>query len=324
MPILPAPSGHKVTALLVILLTAGLLLASVPPGGATGSTATTTNSAPVIGSTYFYASDPAAGSGATCKATGRVTSFGPTSGSATTLHVCTEVTDANGFEDVCDSAATSASEVRRFSATDGAGGSISTGSHVKADVALTCAGGSGTAVALLGSVQMEYWRPYGLSAAGNAYRIVPEVVDVAAASAASNPATFDYANLTSLDSTTTGTIDLGGGLAPGATGTETSASIYNKGNVDFSIHVSASDLTGGSRGQSLAAGNLKWAASSGVAYASKTGMAGSAVDSAVVAARETADGTTAYPVYLHLGVPAGGSQWVPADTWTGTVTFATG
>lgn len=318
------PSGRRADVHLALLLVGVVLLSSLPHVGATGSTATTTNTAPAIGSTYFYASDPAAGSGATCKATGRVTSFSPTSGSTTTVHVCTEVTDANGFEDVCDSAATSSSEVHRFSATDSFGNGISTANYVKANVALTCAAGSGTAVALLGSFQMEYWRPWGLSAASNAYRLVPEITDVAGAAATSSPATFDYANLTSLDSTTTGTINLGGSLAPGDTATETSASIYNKGNVNFTIHVSSSALSGGSRGQSLAASNLKWAGSSGVAYASKTGMTGSAASSGVVAARESADGTTAYPVYLQLGVPSGGSQWVPADTWTGTVTFATG
>lgn len=318
---LRSKTGDRGRMLVVCLTAAALLLAATPPGGATGSTATTTNSTPAIGSTYYYASDPTSGSGATCKATGRLTSFAPTSGSTTTIHVCVEATDANGYEDVCDSGATSSSEVHRFSVTDHAGASISDAGHVKANVALSCATGSGTAVALIGSFQMEYWRPAGTSAGSTAYRVVPEITDVAGAAATSNPATFDYTSLTSLDSTTMGTINLGGALAPGGTGTESAANVYNKGNAAFTIQVSGSALTGGSRGQTIAVGNLKWAASSGVAYGSKTALTGSAVSTSISAAAETEDATTAYPVYVQLSVPAGSGQWMPSDTYTGTVTF---
>ncbi len=144
------------------------------------------------------------------------------------------------------------------------------------------------------------------------------------ASASSNPAGFDYTSLTSLDSTTTGTINLGGTLAPGGTGTETAASIYNKGNAAFTIQVSGTALSGGARGQTIAVGNLKWAGSSGVAYGTKTALTGSAASTSVVASPEVSDATTAYPVYVQLSVPAGSGQWVPADTYTGTVTFTAG
>lgn len=318
------PTHRRATPLVALLIVAGMAASGLPGVLATDSTAGTSNQAPAIGSTYYYASDPSSGSGATCKATGRITSFAPTSGSSTTVYACVEATDANGFEDVCDSAGTSTSEVHRFTVTDQFSNAISTGSHPRTNVALTCATGSGTAVALLGSFQMEYWRPAGTAAGTSAYRFVPEVSDVAGAAASSNPATFDYTDLTSIDSTTTGTINLGGSFTPGTTGTETSASIYNKGNVNFTIHVSSTSLTGGSRIQTIAASNLKWAASASVAYGSKTAMSGSSTSTGIAANREAADGTTAYPVYLQLAVPSASSQWVPADTWTGTVTFATG
>lgn len=319
--LLPRPCTAKTLAL---LLACSGLLAAIPDGAATGTSAGTTNATPAIGSTYYYTSDPASGSGSTCKATGRATSFDPASGSAATIYVCVEASDANGYEDICDSAATSASEVHRFSVTDWADNSVSDAGHVKANVGLACATGSGTAVALLGSFQMEYWRPWGLSAAGNAYKVVPEVTDVAGAAAASNPGGFGYTNLTSLDGTTTGTISLGGSLAPGATGSEATASIYNKGNVNFTVHLSSSALTGGTRGQTIAAGNLKWASASGVAYASKTAATGSSASTGAAASHESEDATTAVPIYFQLAVPSGSSQWVPGDTWTGTVTFATG
>lgn len=240
------------------------------------------------------------------------------------MHVCVEVMDANGFEDVCDSGGTSSSEVHRFIVTDSGGVTISDQDHVKANVALARASGSGTAVTVIGSFQMEYWRPVGLSASTSAYRVVPEITDVPGAAASSNPATFDFTSLTSLDSTTTGTINLGGTLAPGGTGTEAAASIYNKGNAAFTIQVSGSALTGGTRAQTIAVGNLKWAASASVAYGSKTALTGSAVSTSISAAAESSDTTTSYPVYVQLSAPAASGQWVPADTYTGTVTFTAG
>lgn len=317
----PAPG---VRLLPVIGLIACLVLAGVPAVSANSASATTTNATPTVNNVYFYASDPAAGSGSTCQAASRLTSFNPTAGSTTTVYVCVETTDDNGYQDVCDAAVSSAQDVRTFSVTNSAGASISDADHPKADVALSCATGSGTDVALTGSFQMEYWRPWGNSAAANAYRATPTITDVAGATATSVAGQFDYTNLTSLDSATTGAISLGGALAPGDTGTEVAAAIYNKGNVAFTIHASGGALTGGSKSQTVAVGNLKWATSASVVYGSKTALTGSAASTALSAPAETADGTTARNVYFQLAIPSGSSQWMPADTYSGTVTFATG
>lgn len=308
---------------LALGLIACLLLSAAPLVSANTSSASTTNSTPVINNVFFYGSDPAAGSGAACASAGKVTSFNPTAGSTTALYVCVEASDGNGYEDICDSAASSALDLRTFSATNSADGSISDVSHPKTDVALTCATGSGTSVALTGSFQMEYWRPWGNAASSTAYKVTPAIKDVAGASAAAVVGRFDYTNLTSLDAATTGAISLGGALAPGDTGTEAVAAIYNKGNTAFTIHVSGTALTGSGKSQTIAVGNLKWATSASVAYATKSALTGTSATTSLSAPAETADGTTARNVYLQLAAPSGSSQWMPADTYSGTVTFAT-
>lgn len=314
-------SRVPVALAILVALVAPVLM---PTGSAADTSGTTTNETPAVNAIYFYTSDPASGSGASCASAGRVTSFNPVAGGDRTVYVCVEASDGNGYNDICDSGGASANDVRTFTATNSAGGSITDATHPKANVALTCATGSGTAVALTGSMQMEYWRPYGLAAAANAYKLTPSIVDIVGASATAVVGNFDYTNLTSLDASAVTTISLGGALAPGATGTEAAASIYNKGNTAFTIHVSGSNLTGASRAQPIAAANLKWATSASVGYASKTGLGLSAASTSLSAPAETADGTTPRPVYFQLGVPTGASQWIPADTYSGTVTFSTG
>lgn len=308
------------------LAAAALLFAAaaMPSSLAADSSATTTNSTPSIDAVYFYASDPSSGSGASCASAGRVASFNPVAGGDRPIYVCVQASDANGYNDICDAGAASSSDVRTFTATNSAGGNISDASHPKASVALTCATGSGTSVALVGSFQMEYWRPYGLIAASNAYVVTPSIVDILGASAPAVVGNFDYTNLTSLDASAVTTIGLGGALAPGATGTETSASIYNKGNTAFTIHVSGTSLTGASRSQSIGVANLKWATSASVLYGEKTALGASAASTGLSAPAETADGATARAVYFQLAAPSGSAQWIPADTYAGTVTFATG
>lgn len=301
-----------------------LVLAALPSVLAADSQATTTNATPTIDAVYFYTADPSAGSGATCASAGRATSFNPVAGGDRAVYVCVQASDANGYNDICDTGAASANDTRAFTATNSAGGSISDASHPKANVALSCATGSGTSVALIGSFQMEYWRSYGLAAAGNAYRLVPNVVDIVGASATTVVGNFDYTNLTSLDASAVTTVGLGGALAPSATGSDATASIYNKGNTAFTIHVSGSDLTGSSRSQSIGVANLKWATSASVVYGTKTALGASPASTGLSAPAETADGATARDVYFQLGVPSGSNQWIPADAYTGTVTFATG
>lgn len=297
------------------VLAAALSLLVASHGAATEASATTTNTAPSVGGVYFYASDAAAASGATCPATGRVTSFTPSAGTTRAVYVCAEFADQNGYNDVCATGAT-----RTFSVTNSASASISTAANPKSSVALSCATGSGTAVAATGAFNMEYWRPWASSGAANLYRVSVSVVDVAAASA-SAVGTYGYANLTAISAPAS--LALGGALAPAATGAEATANIYNNGNVAFSIQASGTALTGGSKSQTIAAGNLKWGAASGL-YGAKTALTGSAVNTAVAAGVETSDTPTTRALYLQLAAPSGGSQWVPADTYSGTVTFTAG
>lgn len=302
-----------------------LLLASaaLPSGLAADTSATTTNSTPSVDAVYFYTSDPTSGSAATCKSTGRATSFDPVAGDVRTVYVCVEASDPNGYNDLCDEGETSASDLRRFSVTDAAGASISDVSHDKTNVDLACATGSGTGVALIGSFEMEYWRPAGLASSSSAYIAEIEITDILAAAASANE-TFDYTALTSLDASEVTSISLGGALAPGAIGSDATANIYNKGNTVFTIYVAGANLTGSSRSQSVDVANLKWATSASVEYGTKTALGATGASTGLEAPAETADGTTARSLYFQLGAPSGTNQWIPADTYAGTVTFATG
>ncbi|MFA5862989.1 MAG: hypothetical protein WDA16_14960 [Candidatus Thermoplasmatota archaeon] len=317
---------HRISRAPFALGAIALLFASVmvPSGLAAETTTTTTNSTPAIGAVYFYTTDPTSGSGAACAAAGRVTSFNPAAGADRAIYVCVEASDANGYNDICDTGAASTSDVRTFNATNSAGGSISDANNPKNDVALACATGSGTSVALIGSVQMEYWRSYGLAAAANAYLLTPRILDIVGAAATGSGGSFDYTNLTSLDASSVTTVSMGGALAPAATGTETSASIYNKGNTAFTLFVSGTNLTGASRAQTIGVANLKWATSASVVYGTKTALGASSASTSLSAPAETVDGTTARAVYFQLGVPSGTAQWIPSDTYAGAVTFATG
>ena len=167
----------------------------------------------------------------------------------------------------------------------------------------------------------DSWRSPGTGA--SEYKFSPSFTDVASASAEAYTQTFAYTGLTSLDASQVGSVDLGGAIAPGATAAETWAVLRNSGNEAFTLHVTASDLTGASKGQVISRSNLKWAASASVAYGSKTAMTASAASTAIVAAVETSDTPTDHPLYLQLSAPSGAAQWMPADTYSGTVTFST-
>lgn len=282
-------------------------ISAAPMAGAQTADGSVTNATPVVSSVTLYSAAPTPGS--SCAGGTSATGFSPSSGTTRTIHICAVITDDNGWSDVCQ---TGSSRTYTVKATDG---TTTLGSKTGS---MTCAAGSGTSVAVTAEFTMEYWR---LPATGATYYYVRvDVTDVASASAGQGSASFNYAALTSLH-VTDASFSFGS-IAPAGNGTD-SATIYNYGNQAFTIQLGgpSGGFTGASKSQTIAVGSMTHGNASG---SETTALTGSAATTGVTAAVETSDTPTNRVVYLKLTVPAGTSQWVPADTYSGTLTFTAG
>jgi hypothetical protein len=117
--------------------------------------------------------------------------------------------------------------------------------------------------------------------------------------------------------TTASTFSFSASVNPGAaTAVGQGIAVTNKGNAQMDTQVSGTALTLGSPSASIAVGNVAYSLSSDMT--SPTALTGSAV---AISAFDLASGaSSAKTLYLQLTAPSAASQYLPAGTYSGTLT----
>lgn len=113
-------------------------------------------------------------------------------------------------------------------------------------------------------------------------------------------------------------ISFGKGLGPGSTSHASPASIgiRNVGNVIMDIHVSASPLRGEASGESISADHVRYSHS-----ASMSGEVTLSKDGSTDQGFNLKPGAPAKLAYFDIHMPTGDEQYLPADTYRGTITI---
>lgn len=271
------------TKLLPIALAIMLMAAAVPMASATDSSTTVTNETPVV-------------SGVSVAST--VT---PTAGTTTSVAVTITVSDGNGYQDI-------SSVSYAVYKPDG------TTVHVASAAATSNADGSGTTQTYAGSFTMQFYDDPATGA--SKYQVRATATDAAAATSTAVNGEFNYAELAAL-SLSASSIGFGS-LAPGATSTASTLTVTNHGNVGIDIATSGTALSNGA-GQSIPVSSVK--------YDLVNATMGSKVDLTSSAFTNTgfdlAKGSASSKgTYWQVVVPSGSGQYIPASTYSGTVTVS--
>lgn len=226
----------------------------------------------------------------------------PTAGSAKAVSVSITATDLNGYNDVTGVTV----EVQKPD------GSV----HI-ASASATFQSGLTTSATYTYSFNMNF---YDAAATGaSKYKVKVTVTDAAGASVNNVGALdeFNYAQLAAL-SLGSSSLDLGDSLSPGSTGSAKTQTVQNYGNTQIDIQVSGTVLTHATSGDTIAVGNVDWSVNSDMS--SSTDMTTSAV---TVSAFDLGAGASSTKnVYVQLTAPSGSDQYVPAGTYSGTMTVS--
>jgi hypothetical protein len=127
-------------------------------------------------------------------------------------------------------------------------------------------------------------------------------------------ATFNFAQLAALNSPSS--LSLGSSLSPGDTSSIGSLTISNYGNIQIDTQVSGTAPTATSPAATLPVGSVTYSLNSNMG--SSTALAGS---SATMSSFDLGAGVgNSKNLYWQMVVPTGASQYVPAGTYTSTVT----
>lgn len=229
-------------------------------------------------------------------------SFDPTAGTTTSIPVTTVITDTNGCSDLSS------------------GGTVTAAIYTSGDV-LTVAATTlsfsscslGVAATYSGNVPMQFY-----TAAGT-YKVRISATDQALANVLANLATaptFAYTSLVAMSSDSS--FSFGTTLNPGdSSATGSGVAVTNAGNAQIDTQVSGTALTLASPAASIAVSNVKYSLSSDLS--GSTSLSGSAA--AITAFNLAAGASSAKTIYLQLTVPSAASQYLPAGTYTGTMTI---
>lgn len=235
-------------------------------------------------------------------------SFSPTSGTTTDIPIIAVITDTNGCNDLnTGSASVTASIIKPDGSTV----------HVAASSSIysSCAVG-GIAATFTKTLTMNYYDA--AATAGSTYKVKIVAVDQAGATVnnVASFTTFSYASLVAMSAPST--FSFGSSVSPGvATAAGVGIAITNAGNSQIDTQVSSTALTLSSPAATIPVSALTYSLSSNMA--SPATMTGSSVT--ISTFDLTAGVSSAKTVYLQLTVPAASdSQYIPAGSYTGTVT----
>lgn len=229
-------------------------------------------------------------------------SHDPTAGSTTSIPVSTVITDTNGCNDLTTGSASVT--VAIYTSAD---------ALLVAPAALTYASCSlGVAATFSGNALMPFHAP------AADYKVRIAATDQATGAVTADllgAPTFTYTSLVAM--TTAASFDFSASVAPGAaTAAAQGIAITNKGNAQMDAQVSGTALTLSSPAASIAVGNVAYSLNSDMS--SGTALSGSAT---AITAFDLAPGaSSARTLYLQLTAPTAASQYLPAGTYSGTLT----
>lgn len=229
-------------------------------------------------------------------------SYDPTAGTTTSVPVSTVVTDTNGCSDLTTGSA---------SVT----GAVYTSGDVLAVAPAALAFSScslGVAATFTGNLLMPF------HAAAGTYKVRIAATDQAAGSISASLAgapTITYTTLVAMN--TPASFSFSADVDPGeTTAIGQGIAITNKGNAQIDAQVSGTALTLSSPSASIAVGNIAYSLSSDMS--SSSALTGSAV--AITAFDLASGASSAKTLYLQLTAPTAASQYLPAGTYSGTLT----
>ncbi|MFO1532340.1 MAG: hypothetical protein ABR562_01360, partial [Thermoplasmatota archaeon] len=126
-------------------------------------------------------------------------------------------------------------------------------------------------------------------------------------------ATFNYAQLVA--STASSSVTFTGSLSPGTNSNIISASVQNYGNVQIDVRVSGTTPTDGTH--TIAVGNVAYSLNSDMG--SSSALSGS---TATLSSFDLSSGAgSSKTLYWQMTMPSGADQYVPAGTYTSTLTI---
>ena len=269
-------------ALMACLLSTAAL-AATPLGAAPDLTGGITNLAPTVVSVTLGAA-----------------SVTPTAGTTTSLSTTIVVSDLNGYNDVTG---VTVAIVKPDGSTV----------HQAASAA-SFSSGTGVQATYTKSLSMNYYDPAALLTSTYKVRVVATDSQGATGDNLADLAVFNFAELAALNAASS--VDLGSSLAPGDTSSIGSMQVSNYGNVQIDTQVSGTEPTNPSPSATLPVGSVRYSLNADMSSSSAL-----ATSSSTVSGFDLAAGSgSAKNIYWRMTVPSGADQYVPAGTYTSTVT----
>ncbi|MEA3203717.1 MAG: hypothetical protein QOI63_1396 [Thermoplasmata archaeon] len=227
-------------------------------------------------------------------------SLTPTAGTTTSLVTTIVVSDLNGFNDI-------SSVLVTILKPDG------TTVHVAA-AAASFVSGSGVQATYTKTSTMNYADAAALTTSTYKVKVTATDSQGAAVNNLLSLGTFNYAQLAALNSPSS--LDLGSSLSPGDTSAIGALAISNYGNIQIDTQVSGTAPAVTSPAATLPIGSVTYSLNSNMASSS-------ALSTSAVTAGSFDLGAgvgNSKNLYWQMAVPTGASQYVPAGTYTSTVT----
>ena len=230
-------------------------------------------------------------------------SLTPTAGTTTSFTVTVVAADLNGFADI----------------GSGVPGAVTVGIlkpdgstvHVVQSAA-TFSSGSGFSVTYTKTLTMNYYDAAALLT--STYKVKVVVTDSQGATADNllALATFNYAQLAALNAPAS--VNDGSSISPGTSGSIATMAISNYGNIQIDVQISGTAPANGAN--TIPVGSVKYSLNSDMS--SSTALTGS---TATLSSFDLAGGAGASKnLYWQLTIPSGSTQYVPAGTYTSTLT----
>lgn len=225
----------------------------------------------------------------------------PTAGGTTTVPVTITVSDSNGFQDI-------ASVTVAVYKPDGST------VHIAASSATSNGDGSGVAETYSHSFAMQYHDDAAVD--NDTYKVRATATDAKGAVSAVSESVFTYTELVAM-SVDAASLDFGS-MDPGTRSDVTSLAVSNKGNTMIDLDTSGTDLSDGN-GHAMDVGRIKY------------DLIGSNMgnESALTSAAHTNTGfdlgygpAMSKSTWWQLDVPSGEEQYLPAGSYSGTVTLS--
>jgi len=282
---MPDPRTNLRTWTLASTLLTVLATFGAPQAAATDLTGGITNVAPTITSVTLSSS-----------------SLTPTAGTTTSLTVTVVAADLNGFADI-GSGVTNAVTVGILKPD---------GSTVQvAQSAATFSSGSGVSATYTKTLTMNYYDAAALTTSTYKVKVVVTDSQGSSVSNIASLATFNYAQLAALNAPAS--VD-SGSAAPGGTSAIAPMAIGNYGNVQIDVQVSGTTPTNGA--YTIPVGDVAYSLNSDMSSSSALSGSTATLNSFDLASGAGASKT----MYWQMTMPSGSDQYVPAGTYTSTLT----